>query len=561
MIAKALISNADNIIAAIDKYLAKADSDLEKTLKAEGFVEPKETVKTINTLEEEIADILQEQTEELLAVLTQAKEDNIDVEGLKERIEQFLEQDYIAADVETASMDMYETEVPKLADVYMRQSDGELVVENVRQRTADWFQEWSSRLGEITKITTHKQITSLTQKTIAEGSSIQELTRKIQEGGWRSEYYQARRFAVTETLRAHSVAHEEAIQQSPSCDRKEWRHTGGSKNKPRENHVDMDGQIVPKVTAALLRNQISFTLIGRDGTVYYPMYPRDPILPAGESINCHCIHRGIVNDDVLGMSYEERKKLQEEIIANDDAEWEKELDAKNKAKAGIKPDKNVSTERAISHTNTQAAQKWAKTHLGVKKTNYTNQDIKCVNKANRALQRIYKEYPELEGFVHEIRFSDKMPVTNVAVAKISKTKDSYRTQLLLNTDYFSDVKALNLFIKEQVSEGQWTSKRGIYGVIKHEMVHMLSYQYSLSAFDNVEDAWKDIMNAESKMCKDIKKKAFEACNLEDEYDIVRKNLSVVATKNADEFVAEAISSSKQSKLVKTVKEIFDSYVR
>ena len=147
MIAKALISNADNIIAAIDKYLAKADSDLEKTLKAEGFVEPKETVKTINTLEEEIADILQEQTEELLAVLTQAKEDNIDVEGLKERIEQFLEQDYIAADVETASMDMYETEVPKLADVYMRQSDGELVVENVRQRTADWFQEWSSRLG------------------------------------------------------------------------------------------------------------------------------------------------------------------------------------------------------------------------------------------------------------------------------------------------------------------------------------------------------------------------------------------------------------------------------
>lgn len=344
MIAKALISNADNIIAAIDKYLAKADSDLEKTLKAEGFVEAKETVKTINALEEEIADILQNQTDELLAVLMQAKEENVDIDELKKRIEQFLEQDYIAADVEMASMDMYETEVPKLADVYMRQSDGELVVENVRQRTADWFQEWSSRLGEITKITTHKQITSLIQKTIAEGSSIQELTRKIQEGGWRSEYYQARRFAVTETLRAHSVAHEEAIQQSPSCDRKEWRHTGGSKNKPRENHVDMDGQIVSK--------DKPFTLIGRDGTVYYPMYPRDPILPAGESINCHCIHRGIVNDDVLGMSYEERKKLQEEIIATDDAEWEKELYARNKAKSGITVNEQENSKPKYDNKNT-----------------------------------------------------------------------------------------------------------------------------------------------------------------------------------------------------------------
>ena len=96
------------------------------------------------------------------------------------------------------------------------------------------------------KINTHQQITDIIQRTIDQGESIETLTRKIMDGGWRNEHYQARRVAVTEVLRAHSVAREEAIQQSPSTDRKEWRHTGAHKNKPRPNHVDMDGQIVPK---------------------------------------------------------------------------------------------------------------------------------------------------------------------------------------------------------------------------------------------------------------------------------------------------------------------------
>ena len=89
----------------------------------------------------------------------------------------------------------------------------------------------------------------------------------------------------------------------------------------------MSGVIVPK--------DEPFTLEGLDGVTYYPMYPRDPILPPGESINCHCIHRGIVNADILGLPLEERQRLQQEAIDADDGAWEKELDAKNKAKAGI----------------------------------------------------------------------------------------------------------------------------------------------------------------------------------------------------------------------------------
>lgn len=328
-IAKAILKNADGLLDAIDRYLAKADEDLKNTLKEEGYAEPKETVAVVNALEEEIANVLHEQTDSLLETLQEAENDGADMEELQRRITALLEADEIAASIDIASADMYEANVPRLASVYMEETDGELVVETIRERTSSWIRSWSQRLGELTRITTHEQISALIENTISEGLSIADLTRKIQEGGWRNEYYQARRFALTETLRAHSVAHEEAIQQSPACDNKEWRHTGGAKNKPRPNHVAMDGQIVPK-------NE-PFVLTGRDGATYYPMYPRDSILPASESVNCHCIHRGIPNKDVLGLSLDERKALQQKYIESDNAAWQKELNDKAKSSAGITP--------------------------------------------------------------------------------------------------------------------------------------------------------------------------------------------------------------------------------
>lgn len=361
-IAKAILKNADGILDAIDRYLAKADDDLKETLKDEGYVEPKETVAAVNTLEEEIANVLHEQTDLLLETLQEAENDGADMEELQRRITALLVADEIAASIDAISVDMYENNVPRLASIYMEETDGELVVETLRERTSSWIRSWSQRLGELTRITTHEQIGGLIENAISEGLSISDLTRKIQEGGWRNEYYQARRFALTETLRAHSVAHEEAIQQSPACDKKEWRHTGGAKNTPRPNHVAMDGQIVPK--------DKPFELQGRDGTVYYPMYPRDSSLPASESVNCHCIHRGIVNKDVLGFSYEERKKMQEKFIGADNEVWQHDLNEKAKSTAGINEDtvfmdalKQKTKEQQIKYCG--GKKKWALVESGV----------------------------------------------------------------------------------------------------------------------------------------------------------------------------------------------------
>jgi len=76
-------------------------------------------------------------------------------------------------------------------------------------------------------------------------------------------------------------------------------------------------------------------LTGIKGGLWHPMYPRDTSLPPEESINCHCIHRGIVSEHILGLPLEERQRLQQEAIDADDGRWESELDAMNRSKAGI----------------------------------------------------------------------------------------------------------------------------------------------------------------------------------------------------------------------------------
>ena len=72
-IAKALIRNADEIVTAIDRYIAKKDEDLKKTLKAEGYTNPDGTVDAINNLEETVAGILADQQQDLLNTLKEAE--------------------------------------------------------------------------------------------------------------------------------------------------------------------------------------------------------------------------------------------------------------------------------------------------------------------------------------------------------------------------------------------------------------------------------------------------------------------------------------------------------
>ena len=312
------------LIKAIDAYLAKADGDLADALKAEGYAEPQATIGYMQDIEDDVAEALVEETDYFLAEAEKAADLETFAADIWPRVKL---NDRLKAKLATVFTEHLSEFMPEFVAYYIAQTDRSLKLEVVSKRTVAWVESWSEQLGEIMQLNSHKEIETILTKGLKDGTGIASFTREILDSGIRDEYYKARRVALTEVLGAHSVAQQEAFMQSPAVAEKAWKHTGAYRNEPRQNHVDMDGQRVAK--------DAPFTLTGIKGGIFEPMYPRDVILPPEERINCHCICQPVVSEDILGLSLEERQRLQQEAIDKMDDEWERELDARNKARAGI----------------------------------------------------------------------------------------------------------------------------------------------------------------------------------------------------------------------------------
>lgn len=312
------------LIKAIDAYLAKADGDLADALDAEGYAEPQATIGYMQGIEDDVAEALVEETDYFLAEAEKAADLETFAADIWPRVKL---NDRLKAKLATVFTEHLSEFMPEFVAYYIAQTDRSLKLEVVSKRTVAWVESWSEQLGEIMQLNSHKEIETILTKGLKDGTGIASFTREILDSGIRDEYYKARRVALTEVLGAHSVAQQEAFMQSPAVVDKAWKHTGAYRNEPRQNHLDMDGQRVPK--------DAPFTLTGIKGGTYEPMYPRDVILPPEERINCHCISQPVVSEDILGLLLEERQRLQQEAVEAMDDAWEKELDARNKAKAGI----------------------------------------------------------------------------------------------------------------------------------------------------------------------------------------------------------------------------------
>ena len=316
--------HCEGLIKAIDAYLAKEDDELELALEAAGDVDAPETIEHITSLEDGIAVVLISETDYILDSL----KDRVDLEEYFSEVWPAIKKNNPTADkLFDLFWEDFSGYMKPLASKYIAATDAELTVRAVSQRTTAWAKQWSKDLSELMQLESHTQVEKILTTAMDEGQSVAEVTQALMDSGIRNEYVRARKTALTETLRAHSVANQEAMMQSPAVVEKEWRHSGAYRNEPRINHVAMQGQRVSKEAAYVLQ--------GADGGVYYPLYPRDPSLPAGESINCHCISQPIVSEEILGLPIEERRLLQEEALAAMDDAWEEELYLKNKALAGL----------------------------------------------------------------------------------------------------------------------------------------------------------------------------------------------------------------------------------
>ena len=305
---------------AISSLILKADDELETKLDTEGYIKPKKTVEEINTVNDSLTEILENEQKLIVSGIN-----GEELDAANDLLPALLSSDNSDELISTLFSDSFTSFMEDIADAYVKDIDKDLAFSLFCDRTTDWISDWSKQLGEIMKLNSHEKIKVVLSDALENGESIQDVVDKLTEA-YEFSPARARSTAITELLTAHSYAKQEAFRQSPAVNRKAWRHTGEHKNHPRPHHQALDGMVIDK--------NAKFTIVAPTGT-YECDFPRDISLPASERVNCHCIHQAVVDDSIFGLTLDERKALQQQAIDDDNGEWEKELKAKNKAKAGI----------------------------------------------------------------------------------------------------------------------------------------------------------------------------------------------------------------------------------
>lgn len=314
----------NSLIKAIDAYIAKTDEDLANELEAEGRVLPEDSVTMLSDMEDGITAALVSQTDYFIEKIKK----QTSVADLIEVFDEIKANDICNEEITAVAVEQFKKYVPKMVVSYAANVDSGIRITAVSKRTTAWIESWSEELGSLMKLNSHTEIENILKQALEKGDSIPTLTQTILDSGIRDERYKARRCAMTEMFRSHNVSKYEASLQTPCIVQKMWRHSGVG--TPRPYHKYMDGIIVDK--------DKPFELIGADGEKYYPQYPVDPCLPAGEAISCHCFAEDIIDEKILGLSVDERQKLRDEAIAELDEAWEKEVDAKYRAMVGLSTD-------------------------------------------------------------------------------------------------------------------------------------------------------------------------------------------------------------------------------
>ncbi|WP_283682691.1 phage minor head protein [Parablautia sp. Marseille-Q6255] len=305
-------SQVNVILAAINKYIQKAENNEAEELEENGYPEAAATVTLISSLEERIAELIDNQSVRFCDDI--ANYESLD-EYIKGAFPEFVQSDPIREEILDVLTEYSDDMLRTFTDAYLQDAGLERL-EEYTNRTLDSVQQWANDTAQYFSDSTFDQLRKILDDGIEAGKSIDTIAREITQEGIRNTYKQARTIAQTEVLRIHSYAAFETMVQDYEVEQKEWHHTGAHKNKPRPNHVRMSGTTIPKMER--------FDLHGADGCIYHPMFPRDTCLPASESVNCKCLIRSKKSAPDITLDTEEKKQRQREAIAADNERWEEE---------------------------------------------------------------------------------------------------------------------------------------------------------------------------------------------------------------------------------------------
>ena len=189
------------LLKAINAYLQKADDDLEDELAAAGFADTDRTMNAIRSMEDFVA----------------AAGEALDLQAFANDIWPGVRlNDQLAKKLTEIFKKRFTELMPGLVETYLHRTDTMLDVPRISKITTGWIETWSAKLGDMMQLNSHTELENILTEGLRNGDGIAVFTRKILDSGIRDEYYKARRVSVTEVLRAHNVAHQEAFMQSPS---------------------------------------------------------------------------------------------------------------------------------------------------------------------------------------------------------------------------------------------------------------------------------------------------------------------------------------------------------
>lgn len=209
---------------------------------------------------------------------------------------------------------------------------------------------------------------------------------------------------------------------------------------------------------------------------------------------------------------------------------------------------------------------------GVEKIDLSNVKDIWQFRIAEAVETMYEAYPEMENFIKSIR-TENLPEGVFACAGPRMTKEGFFTEILLNKEMFAKSN-LELKIvdceRENFKGEKWLAGRGVEGVLKHEMAHLmhlrlLAKEEHLMIGDSDLDKYQKVVEGYqrnyimSTMCYE----ALQELGISPRD--IGKNLSTYGATNFGECFAEAISEYETTKspriLAKTIHEKYQNLLK
>ncbi|PLS05145.1 phage head morphogenesis protein [Bacillus halotolerans] len=296
------MNKTDKLLENLNVFIQKAEEDERKNLmeSVPNFPGLSKIPNFVEVYEKGIAKLLRRQRKKYLDGLNGfvSKDSKATLEALLVFFTQNLfAEDEFEEEFQELTKGFLQQTIEELAVVIMDSIDPEVPFKVLSNRTINWIKNWSEKLAEIMKLNTHEAVENVLTNAIENGSSIQDIELTLKDMP-QFDRERARTTAITEVLAASSAAQHESYAQSPAVTKKKWRHSGGKKNNPRENHIDLDGTVIGV--------DEEFQIPGSSETC---MFPRDPKLSAGERVHCHCVLSPVVDNEILGLSAEEKEEI------------------------------------------------------------------------------------------------------------------------------------------------------------------------------------------------------------------------------------------------------------